>query len=303
MQVSLAYSGTAEGGLSVVPPPVRALDPTASPTTSRRLSNSTLLAPAPPSDPEPTPAQARAKFYHVFLDVRAFVANPCAPGETAELYFSLFSKTDARYVTEEFCIILNHNGAPTHESEGRFDQLRTLFIDLSQHDVQDQIFLVCRIIKNGNIKLTAPTGTPSTSPNASRGTFLLPPTAGQSETASFDSSAASNTGVDFGLGTRGGMLTVDNSGRQSYRRPFGCAVLEISQFNKSTSREGDSSSPEEHHMPIFTPMNESNFSTLHEDIIASRIKEIEKSPRADHVAVHVRILYVSSPFQTPSPPS
>lgn len=291
MQVSLAYSGTTEGGLFVVPPLGRALDPASSPLTSRRLSNSTLLAPAPPSDPEPSPAQARAKFYHVFLDVRAFVANPCAPGETAELYFSLFSKTDARYVTEEFCIILNHNGAPIHESEGRFDQLRTLFIDLSQHDVQDQIFLVCRIIKNGNIKITAVNGVGSTSPNVSRGTFLSPPTAAQSETGSFESSA-SNTGVDFGLGTRGGMLTVDDSGRQSYRRPFGCAVLEISQFNTSASGEGDSNSSEEHHMPIFTPMNEANFSTLHEDIIASRIKEIEKSPRADHLAVNVRILYV-----------
>lgn len=297
MQVSLAYSGTADGGLSTLPPPTRALDPTASPTTSRRLPNSTLLT-APAPEPEPSPLQRRAKFYHVFLDVRAFAANPCGPGETAELYFSLFSKTDARYVTEEFCVILDHTGGPAHESEASYDKMRTLFIDLSQHDVQDQIFLVCRIVKNGAMKLVSPASNglahPSSSPSvgASRNTFLSPPV-GQSETGSFDSSAASATGVDLSLGTKGGMLTINHTGRQSYRRPFGCAVLEISQFNRVMGeREEAGGSAEEHQMPIFVPINEANFSTLHEDIIGSRIKELEKSPRADHVAVAVRIFHV-----------
>jgi dedicator of cytokinesis protein 3 len=44
-------------------------------------------------------------------------------------------------------------------------------------------------------------------------------------------------------------------------------------------------------MPIFTPLNEATFSTLHEDIIASRIREFEKSPNAEHIAVGLRVFH------------
>ena len=142
-------------------------------------------------------------------------------------------------------------------------------------------FLVCRIIKNGSIKLV---GGSSLSASTSHG-YLAASSISRSETASFDSST-SQAGVDYGFGPSGGMLSVDRSGRQSYRRPFGCAVLEISQFNKLS---GDATTAtQEYQMPIFIPANEAAFSTLHEDIIGSRIKEIDKSPRADHLAVNVR---------------
>ena len=49
------------------------------------------------------PTQQRSKLYYVFLSMRAFVALPCASGETAELYFSLYNKADARFISEEFC--------------------------------------------------------------------------------------------------------------------------------------------------------------------------------------------------------
>lgn len=44
-------------------------------------------------------------------------------------------------------------------------------------------------------------------------------------------------------------------------------------------------------MPIFVPLNEANFSTLHEDILASRIKEFEKSVKAEHVSVGLRFFH------------
>lgn len=90
------------------------------------------------------------------------------------------------------------------------------------------------------------------------------------------------------------MLVTEANGRQSYRRPFGYAMLEISQFNKASLEDATSAAAsQEYQMPIFVPVHEANFSTLHEDIIASRIREIEKSPRADHVTVNVRTLFVS----------
>ncbi|KAM0753228.1 hypothetical protein T439DRAFT_342381 [Meredithblackwellia eburnea MCA 4105] len=306
MQVALAYSSpTLDGGLApVAAPTVQTVhDGLSASPSNPRLSVPNLAGPYSPKSSstsamtESAPITG-AKFYHVLLDVRAFVANVCGVGETAELYFSLFSKSDARYLTEEYCVILNHNGAPAREAEGRFGKTKTLFRDLSQHDIHDQIFLVCRIVKNGSLKLSGPStggGTvpPSTSSNSLLGSHLNAVPNSKSDTVSLDSSI-SHTGVDFGLGTSSGMLTTDNLGRQSYRRPFGCAVLEISQFNKiSASEPGDGASipSQEHQMPIFVPANEATFATIHEDIISSRIREIEKSPRAEHVAVNVRVLY------------
>lgn len=49
-------------------------------------------------------------FYHVLVDLKAFVASPCAPGETAELIFSLYNKSEKRFLTEECCIVVNHQG-------------------------------------------------------------------------------------------------------------------------------------------------------------------------------------------------
>ncbi|CEQ42400.1 SPOSA6832_04218 [Sporobolomyces salmonicolor] len=236
------------------------------------------------------------KFYHVFVDVRSLAASICAPGELVELYLSLFNKTDARYVTEEFCLVLNHNGVPIRDSNAKDGRMRTLFRDLSQHDVQDQLYLVCRFVKNGAIKTSSGSSVPaptSTPPMGSRSTFSSSTPTGRSETASMDSaSVASHTGTDHEGSSREGMLWTDGAGRPSYRRPFGCAVLEISQFNKPA---GSAESLEEHQMPIFVPVNESAISTLHEDIIGSRIKEIEKSPRADYLSVAVRILHGEVP--------
>lgn len=55
-------------------------------------------------------ASALPVFYHVLVDLKAFVASPCTPGETAELIFSLYNKSEKRFLTEECCIVLNHHG-------------------------------------------------------------------------------------------------------------------------------------------------------------------------------------------------
>jgi hypothetical protein len=276
MQVALAYSGsTGDVHPRPAPPALPETSQLSSPISSVRNSS---VAAAPTSLDFQSPKTA-AKFYHVYVNVKAFAATPCAPGELAELYFSLFNKTDSRYLTEEYCVVLDHTGSPVRESEGHVDRMKMLFRDLSQHDIQDQIFLVCRIIKNSSVKLA----TAGTTNGDTNGGLAPPPV---KDTASIVSNV-SNTGVDFGLGTASGMLTIDRDGKQSFRRPFGCAVLEISQFNRSDSGLDS----QEYQMPIFVPVNEASFASIHEDIISSRIKDIEKSPRADYVGVNVRIMY------------
>jgi hypothetical protein len=70
-----------------------------------------------------------------------------------------------------------------------------------------------------------------------------------------------------------------SDGGTTFRRPFGCAVLELSQLTKVATDPAEVSSTKEHTMPIFTPVNEATFSMLHQDIINGNNKEFEKSPR------------------------
>jgi hypothetical protein len=68
-------------------------------------------------------------------------------------------------------------------------------------------------------------------------------------------------------------------GCAALRRPFGCAVLELTQLTRVVSDPAEVSSTKEHTMPIFIPVNEATFSMLHQDIINNNSKEFEKSPR------------------------
>jgi hypothetical protein len=70
-----------------------------------------------------------------------------------------------------------------------------------------------------------------------------------------------------------------SDGVVTFRRPFGCAVLELTQLTKVATDPAEVSSTKEHSMPIFTPVNEATFSMLHQDIISGNSKEYEKSPR------------------------
>jgi hypothetical protein len=203
----------------------------------------------------PTP-----KFFHVFLELRAFVASACAPGETAELYFSLYNKSDARFVTEDFCVILNHNGVLARDPPAR---IRTLFTDLAQSDIQGTIFLVCRIVRNGSVKIGANPG--SGIPQDYRGS----PSAGWTPSPTDVSPSGNSSTPIFAM----------SDGGTTFRRPFGCAVLELSQLTKVATDPAEVSSTKEHTMPIFIPINEATFSMLHQDIINGNNKEFEKSSR------------------------
>ncbi|KAH9083888.1 C2 domain in Dock180 and Zizimin proteins-domain-containing protein [Lactarius deliciosus] len=203
------------------------------------------------------------KFFHVFLELRAFVASPCAPGETAELYFSLYSKSDARFLTEDFYVALNHNGVLARDPSAR---IRTLFTDLAPSDIQGTIFLVCKIVRNGSVKI---------GPNPSSGIPLDNGYRGSQ--ASGWSASLSDAAV--------------SDGGAAFRRPFGCAVLELSQLNRVATDSAEVSSTKEHAMPIFVPVDEATFSMVHQDIINNNNKGFEKSPRAEMIAVSVKVFH------------
>lgn len=218
------------------------------------------------------------KYFHVYLDVKAFVASPCSPGETAELYFALYNKAESRFLTEEYCVILNHQGVPAKESEGRLGKMRSLFTDLSANDMQD-LNIVCRIVRNGSMRIGGGDQKSSLTPGGPGPQFN-----DNSSERSVDWDRSNPGGAP---GFRPSRMTSD----RTFRRPFGCAVLELGSAHRFQTDLANSSALREHVMPIFVPVNEAAFSTLHQDIIASRIKEFEKSSRAEMLAVNVKVLH------------
>lgn len=274
MQVALAYSSVSYDPASV-PKPIGAntdyipAGPLPTPAHStfpdhpRHKSQTRSIGCLGPFEPTRNPT---AKFYHVFLDLRAFVASPCSPGETAELFFSLYNKADSQFVTEDFCAVLNHNGVLARDPSAR---IRTLFVDLALSDVQDPLYLVCRIVRNGALKIGA---------GMSSG---VPTEAGRRGSDPAVRSDQGNNGeVGAGPGTPNSVrVNFPGDAPAQFRRPFGCAVLELTQLARMAAEQSDVSGTREHTMPIFIPTNEVIFSMLHEDIITNNTKEFEKSPR------------------------
>lgn len=211
------------------------------------------------------------KYFHVYLDLRAFVASPCQLGEHAELYFSLYNKAESRFLTEEFCVILNHQGVPLRND--KLGKLCALFSDLSANDMHD-LNVVCRIVRNGSMRS-------SSTDNQKTAISDTIDNALNVSTSNVDSVQEGSTGY------RSSRMVSSHT----FRRPFGCAVVELGQNHSFDSETSSSSVLQEHTMPIFVPVNEATFSTLHQDIIASRLREFEKSPRADSLAIGVKVLH------------
>jgi dedicator of cytokinesis protein 3 len=276
MQTALAYMNVPADHLNLlkntssehyipsapIPTPAHSAFPDVTrPRNSSRLVGS-LASSSSPSGGSAKPSPA--KFYHIFLDLRAFVASFCAPGEVAELFFSIYKHSDnPRFVTEECCVVLNHNGVLAREG-GSTIRARTLFTDIAQSDAQDTLFLVCRIVRNGAMKMASSisSGVPGADGSRRR------PSESSISLADPPGTVRTSSPLNQGF--------VETA---NYRRPFGCAVLELAQLSKMVAEGSDVSPMREHAMPIHVPVNEALFSMLHQDIIANNSKEYEKSPR------------------------
>lgn len=89
--------------------------------------------------------------FHVLFSLKACIASICAPGETTELYFSLYNQSSKSFISEEYLVKLTYNGMPTDLE--KMGKLSTIFTDLSNRDISCQIFLVCRLIRSGRMML------------------------------------------------------------------------------------------------------------------------------------------------------
>jgi dedicator of cytokinesis protein 3 len=239
--------------------------------------------------------------YHCLLDFRAFVASPCSPGETCELFFSLFSKAHGKFLTEEYCLVLNHNGSPARDAERRLGKLRTLFADLRADDVQPGTYLVCRIVRNGYMKMAAEASSVVSPESPRRTTMAAKRSSGIfADGTKWRSSLSISDNVtdDSGSMVSGyepkRAPTIDTvmssgtllGGRSSVRRPLGCAVFELPTLSRLTGDAADDLV-----MPIYVAKDEASFATLHADIILFNERMYEQSPRAQAIAFGLRLFH------------
>ncbi|KAL0580339.1 Deoxycytidine kinase 1 [Marasmius crinis-equi] len=286
MQLSLAYLNVS---------PDDSLTRPVNHSFSEQIASGPLPTPASSAFPEMSHRKSRSrstavrpllaqrssavKFYHVFLDVRAFVASLCSPGETVELFFSLYRKQEGRwqFISEDFCAVLNHNGVLARDPSHR---IRTLFVDLASSDLQDSIYLVCKIVRNGALKLgnNMSSGVGDRERKGSETRFESGTTTGYAESFGPVSPGSPRT------------LTVHDNVVQ-FRRPFGCAVVELTQLSKMVAEGADVSPNKEYTMPIYVPTHEVSFSMLHHNIIEGNTREYEKSARAEMLAVSVKVFH------------
>jgi dedicator of cytokinesis protein 3 len=143
-------------------------------------------------------------------------------------------------------------------------KIRTLFTDLAYSDIQDPIYLVCRIVRNGSFKMGSGSGFAESGKRGSDSVY-------RTTEPAWDPKLSPGAN-----GTRS-LPNSDSSGL--VRRPFGCAVLELTQLSKMAADQSDSTGLKEYAMPIFVPTNEASFSMIHQSIINGISKEYDKSSR------------------------
>ncbi|KAI9493267.1 hypothetical protein BDB00DRAFT_824192 [Zychaea mexicana] len=260
-----------------------------------------------------------AKFHHLFFELKAFVAQICQPGEFTELYFSLYNKLGGGFVTEQFSVTLTYQGMPTDERQ--IGKLQTLFSDLSAHDLNDGLYLVCRVVRLGSMKYSdkEKDHLGSIGSHAS----MLFGSADAQRVANYIDSAAASTGSSSNNNNNNNNKR--HHQRQSSdnlcRRPFGCAVLHLAPLLQKSDQSPAGSgtdlmspssipstngsnanghgnggpftriAPAEHDIRIYTATSESTFATLHEDIINNNTKDFVKNARAEMVCVYLRMFY------------
>jgi len=92
--------------------------------------------------------QEEKTLIHILLDYRVLL---CRVGDECSLYFSLYSNKANKRVTEEFQVCLSSMGLP--KDENKIGGAKGLFKGLEEADLQSELYLVCRIIREGKMMM------------------------------------------------------------------------------------------------------------------------------------------------------
>jgi dedicator of cytokinesis protein 3 len=295
-----------DGEGSISPIALMAIQANVATTTPGLGASMPMISPTSPGKqffPGEVPSRAHHPLSHLLVNMRAFVGSICnSAHEGVELMFGLYARHEHHFISELYIVELNHNGVPAGpRPEDMVGRIHTLFTDLTSRDVADEIYLVCRIFKTGEAKdVLKPDTTASTHKEQSRASVLFdmarPGSGGarlHKSTSSIIRPKGSRVSQIFqrstspegqplspGLKTAHSIASFGSarangvSKGPSYRRAFGCAVLDLSKVLQETRASSGPEAGTEHIIPIFVPSHESDFHQLHESIIESKTNRL-----------------------------
>ena len=265
------------------------------------------LSPIKQFFPGETASRPAPVLSHLLVNMRAFVGSICnSANEGVELMFALYARHDHHFLSEFFLVKLNHNGVPAGpRPEDLVGRIQTLFVDLTSRDVGEDIYLVCRIFRTGDAKdiLKPEAATTTASKDSSRTSILIDPSRpGSSGAKSHHKSSSSlvrkgsrvsqiftRSGSEDGqtspTSASKSAQSVGNFGKANgvhrgtwCRKPFGCAVLDLSKTLQDTPMSSSVEAGTDYVMPIFVASQEHDFYHLHERIIESKTTKLYMSP-------------------------
>ena len=269
--------------------------------------DSMAISPAPPSPGKQffaleAPSRPPPVLSHLLVNMRAFVGSICSSAhEGVELMFSLYARHERHFLSEFYRVRLNHNGVPAGpKPEDLVGRVQTLFTDLTSRDVAEEIYLVCRIFRTGEAKDVLRPGTShKDARNSLIGGDLSRTTMGgthrlQKSSSSIQKSKGSRVSQIFSRSTSPegetsptktatpahanlSSATVNGIVKGPvYRRPFGCAVLDLSKILHE-GVPGPQEGGTDHIMPIFVASQDHDFYQLHDRIIESKTNKLYAS--------------------------
>lgn len=251
--------------------------------------------------PGEIPTRPAPLLSHLLVNMRAFVGSICTSfNEGVELMFALYARHEHHFLSEFFRVKLNHNGVPAGpRPEDLVGRVQTLFTDLTSRDVAEEIYLVCRIFRTGEAKdlLRPGTSSPtSTGKDQSRASLIVdqarPSSSGTNRLQKGTSTIRPKGSRVSQIFNRPTSPDVSNPALKntqaaghlangklngvakaaSYRKPFGCAVLDLSKILQDASVPSESGT--DHVMPVLVASQEQDFCLLHERIIESKTNRL-----------------------------
>ncbi|XP_041458048.1 dedicator of cytokinesis protein 3-like isoform X4 [Lytechinus variegatus] len=126
------------------------------------LSLISLQVPDPSAQAQTTePVEAFA--HHLHLQLVNFGINT---GEAAEAFFALYDAKEGTFITERYLAKFNRQGAPLNVE--KIGNLVTIFTDMSNKDMERDLYLTCHIIRCGQMKQAKHIDKKTNSPNYRR---------------------------------------------------------------------------------------------------------------------------------------
>ncbi|KAJ3371532.1 hypothetical protein GGF31_003141 [Allomyces arbusculus] len=91
--------------------------------------------------------------HHIYLDIKSTFPDVAHPGDRVEYRFAIYSKSDQKYLTDDFVLQVDNTTFPYTITPGT----KTVFVDFSTVDINKEIVLVCRVVRTSKMKENDPT--------------------------------------------------------------------------------------------------------------------------------------------------